>query len=438
MKKILFVSFALMIVVSAFAQKKQIDDTKYRRSSLHLILLTTDDPILKEEEVMQSWSHYPFPDKYNEHSINLRTFPAGKPGVSFFEFAKKVASGEGDLLPTTLAGLKKMKEDTDGKAYIAALKTKVEDKITEEKLAHQLLEKWFGIQPNGKTDWSLIQERGCYNATETDASMAFLTTRGSAMLADAGAELISNTFVSFCKLDFYENEPIAKFYLILAEAISKFIPGGDAAVSAAQIAYEATKNGYSARTLALLYKLDWNDSIRAEFMNCYNGEIFDYQKFQSLPFRLAFVGSDVSTSTAINPFGASKELNESKLIDLTVVRNIDKLFTKMQSKYEVFRPKFAVLTNPPLTAEFGMKEGLKGGEQFEILMPVWNEKTLKLEYKRQGIVKVDKKQIWDNRYNAGETPEKPQIDKKTGEPIRSTLLTKSKVAAPGMLLRLIK
>jgi hypothetical protein len=131
-------------------------------------------------------------------------------------------------------------------------------------------------------------------------------------------------------------------------------------------------------------------------------------------------------------------VNEKNLIELTVVRNLDKLFTTMQQKYEVFKPKFPILTNPPLTAQFGMKEGLKGGEKFELLEPVWNNKTNKREYKRVGIVKVDKKQIWDNRYNAGEIPQNPQVDKKTGESIQATLLSKNKVAYPGMLLRQMK
>jgi len=55
----------------------------------------------------------------------------------------------------------------------------------------------------------------------------------------------------------------------------------------------------------------------------------------------------------------------------------------MQATYEVFKPKFPVLTNPPLTAGFGLKEGLKGGEKFELLETVWNEKKINVNINRQ-------------------------------------------------------
>jgi hypothetical protein len=257
-------------------------------------------------------------------------------------------------------------------------------------------------------------------------------------LEDAGEELIGNTFVQFCKMDFYENEPIARFSMMLANAIAAFSGPAEGTVrAAARTAYEVSKDGYSARAMALLYKLNWNDSILAEFYNCWIAENkLDYQKFQALPFNMVFVGADVSTSTAVAPFGFN--VDEKKLIELTVVRNLDNLFTKMQQNYEVFKPKFPVISNPPLEAQLGMKEGLKGGEKFELLEPVWNEKLNKREYKRVGIVTIDKKQVWDNRYNAGETPENPQVNKKTGEPITATLLSKNKAAYPGMLLRQMK
>jgi len=442
----------LAMLVPVFAQKKQIEDVTYRRSSLHLVLVTTDEPLLKEAEVMESWKNYPFPDKYDQLSVDFKTFSSGKPAVSAMEYATKVANGEIPL-PTTIAALKQLQEDTDGKAYIESLKKIVENKIAEEKLAHQLLAKWFNIQPDGSCDMELIQERGRYNATELDAMVADKAARGKAILADAGEELISNTFVQFCKLDFYENEPIAKFAKMVAYAIAN-IAGGDAVRMAADVAYNAAKTGYSARTLAMLYKLNWNDSIMAEFYNIWTAENrLDYAKFQALPFEMKFVGANVSTSTTSDSKAAAaavfgvptgnksaeeKEEVDVKLINKTVIRNIDKVFAKMQKKYEVFKPKFPVLSNPPLTAQLGMKEGIEGGEQFEILETVWNDKLAKREYKRVGIVKVDKKQIWDNRYNAGEGNEKKQIDKKTGEPIMSTLFTKSKVAFPGMLLRQMK
>jgi hypothetical protein len=423
--------------MSLNAQKKQIEDAKYRRSSLHLVLVTTDDPILKEAEVIKAWDDYPFPDKYNEHSIDFSIMRAGKPGVSFFEFATKYVSGEYKF-PTTLKDLKQLQNNLNEKAYTQELIKVIEEKMVEERVAHKFLEKWFQIQPDGSCSMELIKRRGCYNATEIQALEASLTQRGKALLEDAGEELIGNTFIQFCKLDFYENEPIAKFSLMVANAIAALSGDlGESMKALAEIAYETTKNGYSARVQASLFKLNWNDSIMAQFYNCWINETkLDYDKFNALPFNMVFVGSDISTGNAITPFGIS--LNEEKLINLTVVRNIDNVFTKMQANYEVFKPKVLILSNPPILAECGMKEGLKGGEKFQLLEQIWNENTNRREYRSVGIVKVDKKQIWDNRYYAGETPENRPVDKNTGEPITGTLFTKNKLAYPGMLLRQIK
>ncbi|MDR2972828.1 MAG: hypothetical protein LBU83_13035 [Bacteroidales bacterium] len=437
MKNIFLIFFAILFCVPIVAQKKEIEEPNYRRSSLHLVLVTTDDPILKETEVMKAWDKYPFPDKYNQHSVELKKFAAGKPGVSFFEFATQYVKGNSSL-PTTIRELKKLQQfDTDEEAYIKAMIDRISNKIREEKLAHKLLEKWFNINPDGTYSMDLIQNRGCYNATEMQALEASYTLRGRAILEDAGEELIGNTFVAFCKIDVYENEPIAKFKFMIVNAIANLTEGGELIRTAGEIAYLAAKDGYSARTMAMLYKLNWNDSIKAEFYNCWKDDThIDYEKFQMTPFNMVLVGNDISIGKAIAPFGIN--FDEKKLIDLTIVRNIDNLFAKLQAKYEVFKPKFLVLTNPPLTAEMGMKEGLSGGEKFELLEQIWNTKKNKREYKRVAIVKVDKKQIWDNRYFAGEENPKQQIDKKTGEPIKSTLLTKFKGAYPGMLLRQIK
>ena len=77
-----------------------------------------------------------------------------------------------------------------------------------------------------------------------------------------------------------------------------------------------------------------------------------------------------------------------------------------------------------------MKEDLEGGEKFEVLEMKMNRKTGLTEYKKVGTATVDKKIIWDNRYNAGE-----KIDQ--GD-VTGTLFHGSKRIQPGMLLKLIK
>jgi hypothetical protein len=60
----------------------------------------------------------------------------------------------------------------------------------------------------------------------------------------------------------------------------------------------------------------------------------------------------------------------------------------------------------PVTARIGLKEGLEGGESFDVLESRKDAKTGQYKYVSVGSVSVDKKQpIWDNRFK-----EKPDIE----------------------------
>ncbi len=91
-------------------------------------------------------------------------------------------------------------------------------------------------------------------------------SRGVAALGDAGEELIKNTFVTFTKLEFLENEPVARVVRDVAkDEIAKSMAGKpqiliDKAMQAADAAYEKAKEGYSLWSKTWLYQLNWNDS----------------------------------------------------------------------------------------------------------------------------------------------------------------------------------
>jgi hypothetical protein len=78
-----------------------------------------------------------------------------------------------------------------------------------------------------------------------------------------------------------------------------------------------------------------------------------------------------------------------------------------------------------------MKEGLEGGEKFEVLESVMDEKTGKIEYKSIGTIKVDGNKIWDNRKNlADEVPVEGAVDR--------TTFKGGKKFYPGLLIRQLK
>jgi hypothetical protein len=279
----------------------------------------------------------------------------------------------------------------------------------------------------------LIQKRGFYNASELDAAIAAQNVRGRAMLADAGEELIGNTFVSFTQFAFYKNEPAARAVLNAAVLLAHKTISNDfalgLAIFAAERTYNMAKDGQTLFSKTYLYKLKWNEEIAAQFYNVWNNAA----AFDAMDFELEFVGMQSNSSTILFALdGADSAIKKVE------IRSIDKIFAELQQKYDVFKPKVPILSAPnPITAQIGMKEGLKGGEKFEVLEMTIDSKTERTKYVRIGTTKVNKKMVWDNRYNAGDAPE-IAVNDKDGNPITATHFDKMKKAQPGMLLKQIK
>jgi hypothetical protein len=128
------------------------------------------------------------------------------------------------------------------------------------------------------------------------------------------------------------------------------------------------------------------------------------------------------------------------MIDMALVRNIDNTFAKLQKEYDVFKPKVPILSLDPITADIGMKEGLSGGEKFEILELNVDPTTGVSEYKVLGTIKVDKKKVWDNQYKLNDGKE-VALDK-DGNPIPELTATSFKGGGsklyPGLLLKQVK
>ena len=440
----MFVTALAVFALSWSASAQKVEMPKYQRSSLHMVLLETDTEALSnstayvanKEELADYWGKYPFPEKYDSLVINLKGINAGAPKGSLIALINEY---QGRLDQLSIAEAKDlMSKLTSGKEYNQSLVECIEKTIQEEKLGNQIVRQWFDIKDDGSydKDSKLIARRAGYNASQADIAKANATTRGVRAIIDEGENLLSNSFVTFSKLELYESEPVAAFVRDLALVISGFLPGPAqlAGAATAETTYLATKNGYTANTTTALYKLEWNEEIKNTFYAMFKGDKIDMKAFNAYTFPMTFVGIDKASSMTIDAAGGFKELvgkdgkPDSLLIQQTMVRNIDKILAKMQGQYEVFAPACQIIsTNPVLLADMGMKEGLEGGESFNLLEPVYNEKTQKTEWKSIGVVKVDKKQIWDNRYSL--------VDKKEDTGVKGTVLSANKKAAPGMVVR---
>jgi hypothetical protein len=436
----LFVLLGLLMGFSTLvkAQAGDAESTvKYRRNSLHLILLESED-FPRKETVMKAYTDAPFPEKYNNHSIGFNSFDPTQYSVTGTTQTAAISSKKGmfsSLTAVTGAG-------GDG----SELSLVINKFIKEKKVANQLIAKWFDRQADGSFDMKLVAERGSYNASEMEANIAKGSARGTASLADAGEELIKNTFVVFTKLKFVSNEPIALAIMLAAKTQTSKLGtfGQMIADKAAEAVYNKTKEGYSVWTTSYLYRLKWNDTTAATFYDKYwmDKKSLNVKKKQAFDnatdFDMEFVGSEKS-STLVT-FSLKSKRTEDEVVQLATVRNVDNVFAKLQKEYDVFKPKTPLYSGDPITAKIGLKEGIEGGDKFEVLEQTLDPKTGLTSYVRKGIITVDKNSIWDNRYNAaeGEVSEKEEKKNKSKTPLDRTTFKGGKNFAAGMLIRQIK
>jgi len=393
---------------------------KYRRSSLHTMIIE-DDKLPKKDLILKTFQNSPFPDKYNDHTIGDKSFNLAKYFVE----------------PPVPEGGKKKKKINYSHT--------INKYFDEHKVANHLVAKWFSRKENGAFGMSLIGERGLYDASSQDAAAASGTARGNAVLADAGEDLIPNTFVVVNYSKFVSNEEVAKAVKDVAyAAVEDQEDGAMARVLAEKLAdkiYEKTKDGYSVWTTAYLYQLEWTDSMSAVFyqdlwiddsnLDPAKKEAFDNSDL----FKLKLLGFQ-KAQALITGAGKNAE-NEEMIIKNATLKSINSVYNKLQRKFEAFRTKTPLVSADPLGAKIGMKEGLEGGDKYEVLERQMDGEG-KVTYKRKGVIKVDKKKIWDNRFSAGETlldengePMKPEND------LKYTHFKGGNGYYPGMLLRQI-
>ena len=441
-KKYIFAVFAT--IISAINICAQNNDVKYQRSSLAMIIASGDMNVLlkKDEpksvgeirnEIVKSWNSYPFPDKYNNH--NIKTTDLGlRSEISAEALARAIQK-------------KNVKQDVE------VLLPKIMQRLKQQRVAHQLVRTWFSSEDGKMFDMEYIKEMGLYNVSEGDLDYhkAKNSVRGMAMLADAGENLINNTFVTVTEINFFSNEPVANVLKSTAkdlrnDADKKNCASNDlscsieksallTAASIMELVADGIKDGYSVFSKTFLFKLKWNEEIAAEFYNIWGDEA----AFEKMNFELEYIGYQYNRSKVnAGVFSKSQNREIETILKKVLVRNIDDAFATLQKENDIFKPSVPILsTEPFITAKIGMKEGLTGKEVFAIMEKTEDPVTHKTKWVKVGTTKVDKKYIWDNRYNADEKPEKIVYDK-NGEPITTTMFKKNKKARTGMVLKQIK
>tara|TARA_Y100000385_G_C13092492_1_gene639506 strand:- start:1836 stop:3143 length:1308 start_codon:yes stop_codon:yes gene_type:complete len=405
MKKQLKITLSLILLLAiqiVQGQKIKEEIPAYQRSSLHNILVV-GDAFDNSDIVANAYQTWPFPDKYNDHRIDLNSVTLSDYKLTDEEIEKLgiKKSGAGKLVSGAAS---------DATAGIIAdnsqVKYELDKFISSKKLPYELVNKWFVLDDFGQEGYNpltLIGERGSYSASEEDKTIAETTIRGVTDLKNSGKFLIKNTFVVFTKLNFVSNEAVALAIKGASDAVANDLTGlpRDLALKASEKIYNKTREGYSVWTTAWLYRLDWNDE---SFMSL--GQLMSKKKsgenidFSSLDVNFEFIGDEKATSLVT--FSLKEKRTEQQIIELSTVRNLDKVYSKLQKKYDVFKPKSPIIIKDgKIYAQIGMKEGLEGGESFDVLEEIADPETYEMiGYKKIATIKVDKKQIWDNRFGA--------------------------------------
>ncbi|MCL2290305.1 MAG: hypothetical protein FWC34_06335 [Bacteroidetes bacterium] len=373
MKKYIITILLISFIFSAYAQLQE-ETSNYRRSSLYSMLIA--HPSQKfHKDITEVFFSIPIPEKFNNHDLSV----------------KVVSSDE------------KKQEKLDN----------INDFIVRNALARRMMSKWFDRDPEtGYFDMHLIASRGNYDATYFDVELAKQTVRGVGQLADAGEELIGNTFLIVNDIKYVDKSTGAK----IAGDIFKLV-GAVASEVAKDTVFRSLGNdigdlvstikGFKVTVTSYLYRLEWNDEVAGTLYQSYymTENDSDPQRKKAFEnnnqlFRLKYIGKQSVNSGKTSIEGVNLESPE-QMIRKVCTRAIDKSIAELQRTHEEFRVKTPIFSvAKTVKAKIGMKEGVTSGSKFEVLEQSM-DKDGRTQYKRVGVIKPVGK-IWDNRYMAAE------------------------------------
>ncbi|MBP3353563.1 MAG: hypothetical protein IJ341_00105 [Bacteroidales bacterium] len=440
MKKNLFlgVLFVTLSVFSLTAQvKKREISEQYRRSSLCMVML--EDPNLDASVaglVKEAFINNPMPPKYNDHGIDKSICTFSYSDVTVTDADKKAYNAlTGKKEQSAIANIAK-----DYAAEILALDPNKDEApyvaykyLQDKEFAKKLMARWWGADnpDNATINTNLLHERVAWNATELEKVAAEEATTGRSpieyLMDNGGDEIVGNTFVPVTRFRYLSAEDLAAEVVAYAKMAASLIPIPTAqqiAMTAAEGAGMAitARGGYFVYSTTYLYRLRWNEEI----FNAIN-KAPEIEKFNALDcFELDYIGSEKAYCSV-----AAKKYSQEEAVKKATSRALDKVLSKLEREYEVFRTKTPLATiEPNMTANIGTKECIEEGDKYEILMRQIDPKTQKETYKVIGKIKVD-----TVGNNMGEDNDDENASTNTFTTFKGKV---PKNAAPGMLIRQTK
>ncbi len=370
LNKIILLSLLCATVAGAKADKpKEISDTQYRRSSICSFLVSRTDQS-RYPQIQEKFLEIPTPDQYNNHDLSVRVINVDKKG---------------------------------------AYKDSIAEWLDRHQIASRLVGRWFDRNVlTGECSLDLVKERGLYNASELDRELAKQSPRGMAMLADAGEDLIGNTFVLVHEAHYIDNanrsKNVGTGLRIFGAVAGAFLGSGVGDLFDSMASLAETFKGFRVKFHTSLYQLVWDDEASGTFYKTHfaskpddpNGKRFENERSK---YKLQYIG-EVESSGSQNSFLGISEEHPDIMIRKACQRAIDDNVADLQKAFDVFRVKSPIVAvnGNEVLVPIGLKEGLNENSEYEVLEP--QEKDGKIVYKKIGTIAPVKGKIWDNRYMA--------------------------------------
>ena len=434
----LLLLISVLFCANIYAQEKGVLE-EYRRNSIATMMVyhSEDSFGIHIHEAFQS---IPIPDKYDDHSIGWN--------VIFNDSITGVKRKSNGLIKAEYGKpLSKKDVEKNGKA--------LEKVLNDAQCAKIMVAKWFGMNLADSTcniwdgfNMNLIQQRGQYNASDVDVSAALNTSRGLAILADAGEELLNNSFILINDMTYVtaeEKAALAKGLMSVLGGILDAVTGSDIGSSLAQAggAVADLYTGFTVKTHSYLFQLEWNDSIANTFYDKYyvenptctedSAKIVAFLQDTSL-FTLKYVAHEYEYDGKSTLKG---KYSREELVKTVCTQSMDKNIAALQLAYEDFKvktPIYEIITNEKgkitgYTAKIGMKEGITEKSSFQVVQRILDPETNRTKYRYVATVVPIKGEIWDNRYNA-------VIERNPGSDLTATTFKKKSGGEilPGMLI----
>lgn len=415
MKRMIFIAIMLASFLLECNAQSSVED--YNRSSLYSISVLHPGTEFYSN-ILETMVALQPPERYNDHNLSLRAV---------------ISRG-----------------DTDSKDFPQKMAVFLE----KNQVARRLVSKWFNRNKiSGAFNMDIIRQRGSYNASVEDVNLANRTARGTAMLEDAGENLIGNTFVIINDIDYIDKSgktsvvaAVLEVASLAATTVSAFSGSRNQRISSALIGAASGLGsvitdqiaGFTVRIHSYLYKLRWDNEIAGNFYGQY---YFDstsvnvqkrlaYGKEKNL-FKLEYLG-DYEARSGKTILKGLKE--PSDVFKKVLSRAIDENIVQLRRKFPVFKVSCSVyeVEDDQVKLHIGLKEGITSSSRFEVLERR-EDSNGKLSYRRVATLAPVDNQIWDNRSYAVEE----EADN-AGLTYSTFRIVSGSDILPGMLVREIK